>query len=74
MSLSPQTQCFESLEEEERAEGVQAWAEVPQKLRAHFDSKCDFTERLSKHEPMVPFRGAGEAREFSRTRPVELAL
>ena len=74
MSLSPQAQGLEPLEEEERAEGVQTWAEIPQKLRAHFESERKFAERLSKHEPVVPLRRAGEAGEFSRFCPVEFTL
>jgi hypothetical protein len=74
MSLSPQTQRFEPLEEEECAEGVQAWAKVPKKLCAHFDSERDFAERLSKHNPVVPLSGGGEAGEFSRSCPVEFSL
>lgn len=74
MSLSSQTQSLESLEEEERTEGIQGWAEVSQELRAHFDCERDFAKCLTEDEAMVPLRRAGEAGEFARFNPVELAL
>jgi hypothetical protein len=74
MSLPPQTQRLKPLEEEECAERVQAWAEVPEKLRAHFDGERNFAESLGEDEPVVPLSGASETREFARFGPVKFAL
>jgi hypothetical protein len=72
--LPPQTEGLKTLKEQESAKGVQAWAQVPEKLCAHFDCKCNFAKGLGEDEPVIPLGRVGEAREFSRLGPVEFAL
>ena len=73
MPLRAATERLETLQEEERAKGVQRRAEVAQDLDADFDRERDGPERLAELEPVVPLRGLGEVREPARLRPVELA-
>jgi hypothetical protein len=73
MSLPPQAERLKTLEEEERAKGVQARTQVPEEFCAHFDCECNLAKGLGKDEPVVPLRGASEAREFSGLGPVKFA-
>ena len=73
MPLRPQAERFQPLEEQERAEGVQAGAQVAQDLYADLDGKGDRSKRLAELQAVVPFGGLGEVGEATGLDPVKLA-
>ena len=59
------------MEEEKSTEGVQAWADITQELRADEDGKSSDTESLAEFESMVAFSRFCESGEFPGLGPVE---
>ncbi len=73
MALRPQRERLETLQEEERAEGVESGAEVAQDFDADLDCERHGAEGLAELEAVVTFGRFGEVREPTRLRPVKLA-
>ena len=72
MPLGTKTEGLETLEKQERAEGVETSAKVSQDLAPDLDRERDRPECLAELEAVVPLRGLCELRELPRADPVEL--
>ena len=73
MPLRTQRERLETLEQEERAEGIERRAEVAKDLDADLHSERHRAKRLTELEAMIAFGGFCEVGEAARLGPVEFA-
>lgn len=74
VSLAPQTQGLQTLDQEECSEGVHARAYVPEHLRANLEGVRDGAELVAKDHSMVTFCGLRKPGETARLAPIEFSL
>ena len=72
VTLRAERERLQALQQEERAEGVEAGAQVAQYFNAQLQGECDISERLRKLEAVVAFGGRGKSGE-SAGSPVEFS-
>ena len=73
MSLTAQTECLETLKEEEGTERVQRRPKVAQQFPPKLHRKGNRYKCLTEDQPVTTLRRGGERREFSATSPVKLS-
>jgi len=73
MSLTAQTERFETLNEEEGSERIQCRPDIAQEFDAKLHRKGNRSKCLTEDQPVITIRGGRERREFSATSPVKLA-
>lgn len=72
VSLNAQAQRFETLEEQEGAEGVQSGAKIAENDDSDVDGVSNRLERVPEPEAVVTFGWLSELGELARSSPVEL--
>lgn len=72
VSLNAQAQRFETLKEQERAEGVQSGAKVAENDDSDVDGIRDRLERVPEPEAVVTLGRLSELGELARSSPIEL--
>lgn len=73
MPLSSQAESLQSLEQEERSEGVHAWAQVSQVLDSDTSDVSYCTECLVEVEAVIAFVGSREGGESGGVGPLEFS-